>query len=112
MAGLLGNPERASLSETGAALSAVIWTEAALAHLQAIHAYIKQFNPRAARGVADGLKRAGDSLAVFPHRGRPVPKTEFRELVTTYPYIIRYYIDGDKVVILRVRHMARRPTNP
>jgi plasmid stabilization system protein ParE len=35
-----------------------------------------------------------------------------RELISTYPYIIRYHIDGDKVVILRVRHTARRPTNP
>jgi plasmid stabilization system protein ParE len=35
-----------------------------------------------------------------------------RELISTYPYIIRYHIDGDKVVTLRVRHTARRPTNP
>jgi len=35
-----------------------------------------------------------------------------RELVTAYPYIIRHSIDGDIVVILRVRHTSRRPTNP
>ncbi len=35
-----------------------------------------------------------------------------RELVSAYPYIIRYRIDGDTVVILRIRHTSRRPTNP
>jgi plasmid stabilization system protein ParE len=57
------------------------------------------------------LTAAGDRLANFPHRGRPVAKTDMRELVTTYPYI-RYRIVRDEVRILRVRHTARRPTNP
>jgi plasmid stabilization system protein ParE len=35
-----------------------------------------------------------------------------REVMTASPYIIRYRIDGGKVVILRVRHAARRPTAP
>jgi len=35
-----------------------------------------------------------------------------RELVTARPYIIRYRIVGDEVVILRVRHAAQRPTDP
>jgi plasmid stabilization system protein ParE len=35
-----------------------------------------------------------------------------RELVTNYPYIIRYRVVGNTVRILRVRHMSRRPTNP
>jgi toxin ParE1/3/4 len=93
-------------------LNEVVWAEPALAHLQAIRAYIEQFNPKAARDVAASLKASGDSLRQFPHRGRPVPGTAMRELVSAYPYIIRYHIDGDTVVILRVRHVARRPTNP
>jgi plasmid stabilization system protein ParE len=93
-------------------LNEVVWTEPALAHLRAIRAYIEQFNPRAAREVAASLKASGDSLRNFPHRGRLVPGTEMRELVSRYPYIIRYYIDGDTVVILRVRHTSRRPTRP
>lgn len=35
-----------------------------------------------------------------------------REAMTSYPYIIRYRINGDEVVILRIRHGAQRPTNP
>ncbi|HEX3990971.1 MAG TPA: type II toxin-antitoxin system RelE/ParE family toxin [Acetobacteraceae bacterium] len=39
-----------------------------------------------------------------------MPGTDTRELVTAYPYIIRYRIVGDQVRILRVRHTSRRPT--
>lgn len=60
--------------------------------------------------MSEGLIAAGDSLANFPHRGRPVPQTEWRELVTRYPYIIRYRITRDEVRILRVRHTSRRPS--
>jgi plasmid stabilization system protein ParE len=62
--------------------------------------------------MADALFAAGDSLENFPHRGRPVPGTNSRELVSVCPYIIRYRVAGDDVVIQRVRHGARRPTNP
>ena len=62
--------------------------------------------------MAEALLAAGDSLVNYPFRGRPVPGTFLRELVTVSPYIIRYRIDGDEVVILRVRHSARRPTDP
>ena len=67
-------------------MSEVVWTERALAHLEAIRAYINQFNPQAARRVADSLKTLGDSLSHFPERGRPVPGTRMREVVSTFPY--------------------------
>lgn len=93
-------------------MNEVVWTQRALEHLEAIRAYIEKFNPRAAAHVAARLRDEGNGLVHFPHRGRTVPKTSFRELVADYPYIIRYHIDGDKVVILRIRHTSRRPTNP
>jgi toxin ParE1/3/4 len=90
----------------------VVWTEPALDGIVLAYDYIFEFNPRAAMHVADTLRVEGDSLEHFPHRGRPVPRTNMRELISSYPYIIRYRIEGDRVVILRVRHTARRPTNP
>lgn len=93
-------------------MNEVVWTEPVLPHLAAIRAYIEQFNPRAARQLAASLKASGDGLSHFPHRGRPVPGTALRELAGTYPYTIRYHMDGNKVVILRFRHTSRRPTNP
>jgi toxin ParE1/3/4 len=93
-------------------LNKVIWSNPALGHLRSIRAYIEQFNPRAAQELAAALVEAGNNLEHFPHRGRPVPGTDKRELVTAYPYIIRYRIVGNTVRILRVRHTSRRPTNP
>jgi toxin ParE1/3/4 len=93
-------------------LSEVIWTNAALAQLRAILTYVEQFNPQAAQKLVGELIATGNSLANLPHRGRPVPKTDLRESVTSYPYILRYRISGQEVVILRVRHASRRRTKP
>ena len=95
-------------------MSAVLWTETALNGLSHIQAYIEQFNPRAAAHVAASLRADAEGLANFPHRGRLVPgaRPDTRELVTDYPYIIRYRVTGDTVNILRIRHTARRPTTP
>ena len=93
-------------------MSRVVWSDLALNQLEAIKAYIELFNPRVAIDVAAEIIAAGNNLTTFPHRGRQVPKTELRELVTSYPYIIRYRITHDGVRILRVRHTARRPTTP
>jgi toxin ParE1/3/4 len=90
----------------------VIWSPAALNEIARASEYLMVFNPRAATRLAEGLIAAGDDLINFPYRGRIVPRTGLRELITNYPYIIRYRIVGADVRILRVRHTARRPTNP
>ena len=87
----------------------VIWSPAALREIAQIYAYLAQFNPRAAETIARALLAAGDSLAAFPDRGRPVLGTMLREWTIVYPYIIRYRVTVDHVRILRVRHGARRP---
>ncbi len=91
-------------------MTAVVWSKTAIAQLQAIRAYIARFN--AAEALAAKLSTAANSLANFPHRGRPVPGTDLRELVSVLPYIIRPEIEGDDVFVLRVRHGSRRPTRP
>lgn len=91
----------------------VIWSPSALREVARAVDYLSDFNPRAAAELGKGLIAAGDSLSHFPHRARRVRNTDMRELVTTYPYIIRYRIVRDEEVrILRVRHTSRRPTTP
>ena len=87
----------------------VIWSPAALREIAQIYRYIAQFNPHAATSLAGELLSAGDSLEMFPHRGRPVPGTALRELTVVYPYIIRYRVTDDHVRVLRVRHGRRQP---
>ena len=93
-------------------MTPVVWTFSALADLQGIRRYIENFNPHAARDMAERIIEAGNRLASFPDRGRRVPGTQLRESTIARPYIIRYRIDPDRVVILRVRHGARRRTRP
>jgi plasmid stabilization system protein ParE len=93
-------------------LNNVLWTRAALVHLSTIKAYLDPFNPHAASKVSASPEALGNSLGAFPHRGRAIRGTAMREVVSVYPYTIRYMIDGTTVVILRVRHTSRRPTRP
>ena len=112
MAEILGNAERIALPGARDPLNKVIWSNPALGHLRSIRAYIEQFNPGAAQQLALALVEAANSLETFPHRGRLVPGTGNRELVTAYPYIIRYRIAGNTVRLLRIRHTSRHPANP
>jgi toxin ParE1/3/4 len=93
-------------------LTPVVWTFAAVADVEGIRRYIGNFNPHAARDMAAQIIEAGNRLANFPYRGRPVPGTQLRETTLARPYVIRYRVERDRVVILRVRHGARRPTRP
>jgi toxin ParE1/3/4 len=86
----------------------VIWTDRALADVEAITAYIGQFSPIASRNMASRLLAEGDSLELLPLRGRVISANR-RELTIVSPYLIRYRIVGDRVLILEVRHGARRP---
>ena len=89
-------------------MAQVVWTDEALANLDAIEAYIAQFNPLAAQRMSLRLMNAGFSLSDQPQRGRSV-RGSLREPAVVRPYLIRYRIDRDVVTILRVRHGARRP---
>ncbi len=87
----------------------IVWTAEAADNLEAIVSYIELFNPSAARRMAERLIALADSLAEFPERGRDAGK-ERRELTVVPPYILRYRVEKERVVILRVRHGARAET--
>ena len=87
-------------------MARITWTREALVSLELIRAYIHQFDPHAARRMAQRLIDAGNGLKTFPERGRPASDGR-RELVTIPPYIIRYRYDGDQVFILGIRHSAQ-----
>jgi toxin ParE1/3/4 len=86
----------------------VVWNRLALANAVAIRDYIARFNGPAAERIAQRLKRAADSLADNPERGRLV-REDVRELIVVSPYVIRYRVEVERVIILRIRHGARRP---
>jgi len=86
----------------------VVWRAAARADLVRILQYISQENPIAARRLAQELVLAGDSLQVFPRRGRRGLIEGMRELVVVRPDVIVYDIGEDETVsILRLWHSAQ-----
>jgi toxin ParE1/3/4 len=85
----------------------VIWSEEAVADVTRIARHIAQDNPAAARRLARELLVAGDSLDVFPHRGRRGLSRSTRELVAVLPYVLVYRVGQDTVRILRVWHGAQ-----
>lgn len=86
----------------------VTWRSSARADLVRIVRYLAQENPIAARRMARELVLAGDSLALFPRRGRHGLAAGTRELVIVRPYVVVYQVDGDdNVDILRVWHSAQ-----
>jgi plasmid stabilization system protein ParE len=52
------------------------------------------------------LREAGNRLSDFPEAGRPDGAS--RVVVTVSPYIIRYRVRPEGVLILSIRHGARR----
>jgi len=65
-------------------------------------------NPVAASRIGRELLLAGDSLDIFPRRGRIGRDPTKRELATVRPYIIVYEVDdADNVTILNVWHSAQ-----
>ena len=84
----------------------IVWTDDAVANLEAIVTYVSEFNPIAANALGTRLIAVADSLASFPDRGRDVGNGR-RERTKVWPYILRYRVVDDCVIILRVRHGAR-----
>jgi plasmid stabilization system protein ParE len=67
VAPLVGNAEQAAAAAAENLVHGVVWSDTALAQLDAIGIYVEQFNPRAAADLAAHLLAAGNSLQNFPH---------------------------------------------
>ena len=87
----------------------VVWSRAALQDLDEAYEFIAQENAAAARGIIERFEKLLESLAIHPKLGRAGRVEGTRELVVTgTPFILPYVIDGQRVIILGVRHSARR----
>ncbi|HEX6859688.1 MAG TPA: type II toxin-antitoxin system RelE/ParE family toxin [Caulobacteraceae bacterium] len=89
-------------------MAQIVWTRGAVLELLAIRAYVAQFSPLAAQRLAARLRSAANSLESSPDRGRPISRGR-RELAVIHPYLIRYVREGERVIVLEIRHTAREP---
>ncbi len=88
----------------------LIWSPQSLHDLTAVHAYISQEDPKAARAVVLRIvSLVEEKLPGLPHIGRPGRVEGTRELVVPgTPFIVPYRVKSQAVEVLRIYHAARR----
>lgn len=90
-------------------MARLIWTEPALADLDAIADYIALDNPTAARRLVGLVFESVERLDRFPNSGkRPpeLPRSPYREIVVT-PCRVVYRVEDDAVFLLHVMRAER-----
>jgi toxin ParE1/3/4 len=88
----------------------VRFTPRAFADLEAIRTYVAQHNPVAAGKVVALIEKIAFQLGDFPESGQRSDELDARVVYSTrYPYRIYYRVASGAVLILHIRHTARRP---
>jgi toxin ParE1/3/4 len=91
----------------------VRYSPRAFADLEAIYDYIRKRSPDAALRVKDAIALHVAGLADFPEKGIRSDEGDVRTWPTgRLGYRIYYRIEADEVLILHIRHAARRPLGP
>ena len=87
----------------------LIWSPAALRDVDRLHRFLVEKNASAAREAIKAIRTHVNILVQQPGAGRPAEQMapEFREWIIPFAgsgYIALYQYDGEKAVILAVRH--------
>lgn len=83
------------------------WSPAAIADIQRLRAFIEPHNPEAVRRAAASLKQVAGLLLTHPGIGKRLEGRQDRDLFVPFGqrgYVMRYRLDGDEIVILRIWH--------
>jgi addiction module RelE/StbE family toxin len=85
------------------------YTATALLEAEEIFSYIVDRNFSAARVVRERFEHTIAMLADIPEMAQSTDEPGVRRMsIRSYPYVIFYTVDEDEVVILYIRHGARR----
>ena len=89
-------------------MAAIRWLPGALDDLKRLHAFLEPLSADAAHRAVVTIIEATEQLGEFPGQGKPwEPDMRFREWGVRFGakgYVIRYRVEGDEVVIVRVWH--------
>ena len=86
-------------------MAKVVWTEPALAQLEALIEFIALDKPEVAKAVARRVIVSADQFATLSRLGRPIPEfphKSYRQLWVK-PCWLYYRVEASEVVILHVR---------
>ena len=81
--------------------------------IDALYRYTAERDPAAAARVVARIRALSEQLIDRPHLGHTTNVSGvFLRSVAKYPYVIFYTIRPSEIVILHVRHTARREPDP
>lgn len=87
----------------------VRYTEPAVREFEAVISYFLAHAPRLAPEIADAIDKAVTQLLKHPYSGQETEMRGIRELyLRRFRYLVFYTVEGSEVVILHLRHAARR----
>ncbi|WP_305679468.1 type II toxin-antitoxin system RelE/ParE family toxin [Bosea sp. (in: a-proteobacteria)] len=87
------------------------YRSAARSDITRIFDYLDGQSPQARQMLEIVLKAALERLLQFPFAGTPTTRPGTRRLVVPpYPYAIFYRATTDAIIVIAVRHTARRPS--
>jgi len=90
------------------------WTETARADLVRLRQFIEPQNHSAARQAAEALKKGAALLLEHPGLGRRLEGRLDREFDNPFGkrgYVMRYRLDGDDIVVLKIWHSREERRN-
>jgi plasmid stabilization system protein ParE len=84
----------------------IVWSSAAWADVDRLHAFLAEHDLDAADAVFDRLAKAPEALLNFPRRGPRLSEFDPREVrdFRVGSYLLRYELTGIDIVVLRFFH--------
>ena len=93
-------------------MAEIVWLPGAKQDIKRLFTFLKKKNPLAAKNAIKAIRAGAKQLEDYPEVGRPMSdKTARRELFMAYGsggYVLRYIIDEDRVVVIRVWHAREK----
>ena len=84
------------------------WVKEAISDLEECREFLKSKNPKAAKNAIKRIIEVTKLLLEQPYLGHPIEgMPEFQKISIPfgkYGYVLKYRVDGQKIVILRVWH--------
>ena len=103
--------KQASKRQGGYLSKIVKWLPEALMDIERLHAFLHKKSPDAAARAAKAILHATELLKTAPSAGRPMQDdTGRREWFVSFgagSYVLRYMLDNDETVIIRVWHSKK-----
>jgi len=93
-------------------MAKLVWLPHAKQDIERLHSFLKNKNPQAAKNAIRAIRSGANKLSDYPEAGRSMgDRTGRRELFVAFGaggYVLRYILDGQIPVVIRVWHAREK----